>query len=337
MNYLSWKPSIPFEVMIVISIILIVIVIINKKNVVNRILIIIVLFIFIQRPVIILKGVGDNSKYDIIFVVDKTVSMNAVDVLDDTRLNAAKNSMYKITDSFENAYFTIVTYDMYSEILYPLTREMDIIEGLIKGMDVVNPNYIYNQFLDMSLKTPYKELKRILEFEKRDKNVKRLLFFISDGEVNSKGAEESDFSGKVSRNGNKTLADLIDDGGALDFSDYKSLSKLIDDGAVLGYGTETGGKMLMKGQNYSYVDKDGYLLDGDDVAISKYNEQNLKSLADNIDLEYIHVDDESKIDNVIARIKSKFDQENFIDLYYYFALILLILSVIELYHSRRVA
>ena len=321
MSNISFKPCISLGIAIVIGIIMIIIIILNKKNIINRILIIVVLFVFMQRPII--KNVvydTNSSMYDIMFVIDRTTSMNAVDINNDTRLNAAKKSIFTIIDSFKNAYFTILTYDMYPEILYPLTREMDIIEGLINGMDVVNPNYVTTI---VSLNAPYKELKKYLETEKRDKNVKRLVFFISDGEINSSDAK------------------------ALDFSNYKSLANLIDDGAVLGYGTELGGKMLIKQKindtnNNKYVDENGYLLDGDNVAISKYNEKNLKSLANNIGLEYVHVDNATKIKYVIERMViermgDRSETEKYTDLYYYLAFILLILFMIELYHSRRVA
>ena len=222
MNNLIWNPFIPLELMIVISVAMIVATILNKKNIINRILIIIVMFIITQRP-ILTSDLGFNTNmFDIMFVIDRTPSMNAVDVFDDTRLEAAKKSILEIRNKFSDAYFSIITYDAYSEMLYPLTRELDIIDNLINKMDIANPTFIADKYLYSSLNIPYFDIKQYLLTEKRDKNVKRLLFFISDGEIN--------YNEKY----------------AFDFSEYKSIANLIDDGAVLGYGTEDGSKIIIK-------------------------------------------------------------------------------------------
>ena len=325
MKELIFKPFIPQTIMLVLCLIMLIVVLINRKSVINRILIIVILYIISQRPMLLTKSkdstVFDSSMFDITFVIDRTISMNAIDVNNDTRLNAAKKDCYKIIKSFKDAYFNILVFDKNPEILYPLTKELDIIDALINDMDVVNPNYINNQ---VSLNVPYEELKNYLETPKRNDEAKKIVFFISDGEINS--------------------SDTID----LDFSQYRSIAHLIDNGAVLGYGTENGAKMLIKQQilqrnsNIVYVDKNGYLLDGTQTAISKYNGNNLKKLADNMKIQYLHVDNQSVIDNLINNLVDEYkpsDNEKELekDLYYYFSYVLLFLLYVELFNYKRSA
>ena len=95
--------------MIFASIIMIVVVILNRKNIINRLLIIILLFIITQRPALTKDLSYDTKMFDILFVIDRSTSMNAVDINNDTRLNAVKKSINAIKDKFNEAYFTIIS------------------------------------------------------------------------------------------------------------------------------------------------------------------------------------------------------------------------------------
>ena len=258
---------------------------------------------------------GEN--YDVTFVVDRTISMNAIDMNGDTRLNAAKKDCNRIIDYFKDAYFTILIYDEFPDSVYPLTKETDIIKNIFADMDVVSPNYITNS---PSLNVPKDELKNLLTSTKRHENLKQIVFFISDGEIKS------------------------DDSKDLDFSQYKEIADLIDGGAVLGYGTEKGEKIAIKqklwlitAQESDYIDKNGYLKGSDGLAIAKYNENNLQNLASNIGLDYVHVTDssllKSELEKIVKDINAK-EKIQYKDLDYYFSWLLLLLIFYELLYNR---
>ena len=323
MNNLIFKPCVSLEIMIVLSLVMLFIVMLSKKNIINRILIIILVFIISQRPMLEFPIDDDitidGENYDVTFVVDRTISMNAIDMNGDTRLNAAKKDCNRIIDYFKDAYFTILIYDKYPDSVYPLTKETDIIKNIFADMDVASPNYITNS---PSLNVPKDELKNLLTSTKRHENVKQIVFFISDGEIKSNDSKD------------------------LDFSQYKEIADLIDGGAVLGYGTEEGEKIIIKqklwlttAQESDYIDKNGYLKGSNGLAIAKYDENNLKNLASNIGLDYVHVTDSSLLESELDKIAkngsaNKNNQVVTKDLIYYFSWILLLLLFYELFYNR---
>lgn len=118
----------------------------------------------------------------------------------------------------------------------------------------------------------------------------------------------------------------------------------------MGYGTQTGGKMidsLFKDTEYeygssyylSYYDENYNKITG----ISKIDEQNLKRLSSDIGIDYIKMDNTSNIQKKVKEIQSimkntKGNEQKvnmYQDIYYYFAIILAIVLIIEFIIKRR--
>ena len=311
MNFdnLIFMPFVDKDAMIIFSVIMLIIVLINRKHIINRILMIILLFIISQRPIILQENEQesqyDSKLLDIIFVVDRTVSMNAIDVDNNTRLEAIKNDCNKIIETFPDSYYLLMLFDTFPNIEYPLVNEIDILKEMINNIDIVRPNNVNGV---ATLKAPYEELKNVLKTPKRDENVKRIVFFMSDGEVNSSKTEDKDFSC------------------------YKDLSSMIDSGIVIGYGTASGAKIKVK---------DTFLNNGN--AISKIDENNLKNVASNLKIDYIHRINSNDIEKKLEDIKKIIENDNTDDkinikgeLYSYFTGALLVLLLLELLYYRRV-
>ena len=111
---------------------------------------------------------------------------------------------------------------------------------------------------------------------------------------------------------------------------FKSAAKYVDGGAVLGYGTTEGGNMYMKS---SYTGQDELIEDTSSYprkpAVSVIDEDNLKSIADDMDVKYINMNDASNIDTTINKIKRESASESkdgkvsgYADIYYIFAAML---------------
>ena len=319
MRNLFFNPIVPTINMIIYSVVLIIIVIINRKHIWNRLLIIILFFIITQRPMI--KDVNNllYTNLDILFVVDTTVSMNAVDIDESTRLLKVKKDCLAIMDYFRGANFALITFNNYSAVKTPFTSDLVLLNDLIDDMDIIDPNYAVGSSLDM----PYENMKNLLESSKNREDHKQIVFFISDGELTLKNKNNSD-SDK-----------------------YAELRELIDDGAVLGYGSTNGGKIKIEHSidSSKVVDEDGFLLDKtkkiEEAAISKMNEQNLLYLKDKLSLDYYHMTKFSVLEKKLNKIKDNTvkstGDDSYLDedLYYYFSIPLLILLIYELFYYRR--
>ena len=321
---LIFKPIIPLSTMIPFTIILLIVVLINRKHIINRILILLLLLIVSQRPM--LKDQDDVSyvlNFDVMFVIDTTVSMNATDMSNGTRLDAVKRTANYIIEELPGSKFSIITFDNDAFVKYPFTSDIAVIEDVLKSLKTVDPNYA----LGSSLSSPSEYMKMLVESaiqadKNHDEKRQRIVFFMSDGELNN---EE-----RVKTN----------------LAEYNGLSDMIDNGAIIGIGTPEGGKMqVISSVNMNnLVDSKGYLLDNSVnppvVAISKMDENNLKAVATKLELDYFKLDS-NKISEKIEEIKNMKDEDededekNDKDIYYYFTFAALILTLYELFYYRR--
>ena len=320
MKDLIFKPIISLPIMITFTIVMLVIVIINRKHFINRMIILVLLLIISQRPMLKNKaGLTYKLDIDVLFVIDNTASMNAIDVNNDTRLKAVINDCKHVIDKLEGASYAVVTFGNFSQVRMPFTNDAGDIQEIISGIKITDPTYAVGSSLDL----PYEDIKTLLTSSKDKEEHHTVLLFISDGELTT---EEKN---------------------AMNLGKYKDLVDLIDSGAVLGYGDANGGKIRITESlaKKSLVDSEGYLLDKTkspyQAAISKIDENNLKDLASNLSVDYIHMDKTSKINSLLDEIiksatKDKDDTEySNKDLYYYFSMTLLIFLFIELLYYRR--
>ena len=304
-------PIIPIWIMLIICISLIIYIIIKKRDLL-QILIIILLFIINLRIMI----PSNNSKtikndLDILFVIDNTISMNALDYNGSkTRLSGVKEACNYIIDELNGSRFSVITFDNTSRIVTPYTYDANITREAISIMMPINELYAKGSSIDVSLDSIMYSLKN--SKKKNDNN--RIIFFISDGENTSNNSIKS----------------------------FKSISKYISDGAVLGYGTKKGGYM----KDESEYATNEYIMDYTGTnfgkAISKIDEKNLKEIANDMDVDYIHVTNSNDINSKIKQIKNKTkstlesnDKSSYDDIYYIFVIPLLILLFIEFDRFRR--
>ena len=304
-------PIIPIWIMLIICISLIIYIIIKKRDLL-QILIIILLFIINLRIMI----PSNNSKtiknnLDVLFVIDNTISMNALDYNgSNTRLSGVKEACNYIIDELNGSRFSVITFDNTSRIVTPYTYDTNITREAISIMTPINELYAKGSSIDVSLDSIMYSLKN--SKKKNDNN--RIIFFISDGENTSNNSIKS----------------------------FKNVSKYISDGAVLGYGTKKGGYM----KDESEYATNEYIMDYTGTnfgkAISKIDEKNLKEIANDMDVDYIHVTNSNDINSKIKQIKNKTkstlesnDKSSYDDIYYIFVIPLLILLFIEFDRFRR--
>lgn len=286
-------------------------------NYIRQICIVVLLFVINLR---IMVGEADSQTVmtgaDVLFVIDNTISMFAEDYNgNERRMDAVKRDCEYIMEQLPGAYYSVVAFDNLVRTVTPYTNDAIMTKQSFLTLNGQGTLYA----MGSSMNAVLEELPGMLN---GDRDNYQVVFFISDGEITN----------------NETLKTV------------SGISQHVDSGAVLGYGTTEGGPMRM----VSYIgaeDEPEYITYYDDNfdernALSVIDEKNLKSIAENIGIEYVHMTDTSKIDDCLARVKKGIESapkekasdttEGYEDIYYLFVIPLLLLLVFDfLYYKRR--
>lgn len=243
----------------------------------------------------------ETRNLDVLFVVDTTISMWAQDY-DGTkeRMDGVRQDCAYIMQELAGANFGLIRFDNRAQILAPFTQD---VRNVSDAFDTIrSPDRDYALGSDLS--APYAQMQELLLSSDRKEDRRAIVFFLSDGEITN---------------------------GAL-LNSYAPLAGYVDAGAVLGYGTPEGGRMREGGYN-SYV----YDYETDAAAVSKIDETNLRQIAADLGIEYIHMDRSDRVDTVLAYARqiarttvSEAKITTFDDTYFYIAAPLLVLLVITL-------
>ena len=279
--------------------------------------IIIVILIFLINLRIMIPGEVENvGKQErdlyVLFVVDDTISMVAQDYNgSEERLTGVKETVCHIADELEGAKFGMISFHNTASRLAPFTDNTDHIKNVVNSIYPIGEIYAHGSSLNVPHDTMLTELN--MAYQKADGAI--AVFFISDGEITN-------------------------DEKLRDFSDLK---KYINGGAVLGFGTTQGGNMYLK----EYYEDEPKLIEDPTVypyapAVSKIDEYNLNAISKALGIDYIHVTKPSDVDNEIEAVKriaessfAEFDDDRkkivngATDIYYYFAIPLLAMLVLE--------
>ena len=310
---MSIFPIIPIWIMTIISSLLIFIIIKNDKKNIIEILIVILLFIINLRPMIKKENATiEENNLEVLFVIDNTISMNAEDYNgNNKRLDGVKKDCKEIIDTLTGAKYSIISFNNSAKVLMPFSKDATMATETIEIIEPIEELYARGSSLNTPLETIENTLKNSYE---KSKDIKRIVFFISDGEITDDSKLES----------------------------FSSLKKYIDEGAVLGYGTEKGGNMKEKDR---YTEKEEYIYDYtkgyNTKALSKIDESNLKQIANDLGIDYINMNNKNLNNKLskISRLKSNnlatTNKQNYDDIYYIFIPFLLLLLVIKLNGIRR--
>ena len=313
-----FKPIIPVIIMIIICIVLILLIIktSKKESRIIRLLIVGILFIINLRIMIPNGEVEyETTNIDMVFVIDTTVSMKAEDYNgNNTRLSGVRNDIKYIMNKVPGAHYAVISYEgKNDDVKVPYTSDTN---AIMASVNTLKPPY--ELYAHGGIPSNFRDsLGELLESSDKKGDRVRVVFVFTDGEVTQ---EEK-----------------------LEKQDIKDLASLIDGGAVLGYGTKTGGKM--KNKDSKFDEKEEYIKDKEknygEYAISKIDESNLKDIAKDLGIDYVHMEKSSNIDKVlnsVNKIKGLGETEvetYYKDTYYYISPILIILLLIELFLVRR--
>ncbi len=216
------------------------------------------------RPALPPDGAGPQVRggLEVYFAVDTTSSMAAEDWAEGRpRLDGVKADVAAIAEALSGAQFSLVTFDSSTVERVPLTSDAS---ALVSGVDVLTQE-ITDYSRGSSIDAPLTFLEQLLaDAEEARPQQDRVLFYLGDGEQTAAVPPES----------------------------FAPLADLVDGGAVLGYGTEEGGRMLEFDGYADEFSELGYIQDRSQSpsvdAISRIDETNLQTIADDLGLGYLH-------------------------------------------------
>lgn len=306
------KPIIPIWLMVIICIGLLVLKPKKTSAYIRQIIIVLLLFAINLRFMLPTGEVETKViKTDarILFVIDSTISMVAEDYDGNKeRLEGVKSDCQYIIDNLKGASFAAIKFDNSASILSPFTHDTLSVMDNINNITPPSSMNANGSTLSVGLSL----MESTLSITKEDK---MYVFFISDGEMNSNTSIKS----------------------------FESIGKLCDGGAVLGYGTQKGGKMhvpyINGGEKELLYDDSKY---PSEVAISKIDEDNLKQIAKDMGVNYIHMPDRDNLDDVITLINERSEEseetvkeEGYRDIYFWFVIPLAVLLVYEYIRRKQ--
>ncbi len=311
------NPIIPVWLMGIVCVLLLILKRKGAFNYVRQILMVVLLFV-VNLRIMIPDGehTAVKANVDVLFVVDNTISMLAEDYDgDNRRMDAVKKDCEYIMQELSGASFSVVSFSNDVQRLTPYTSDADITMQAFASLNGQKELYARGTSINAALSY----MKETLDTER---DTYQVVFFISDGEITKEG---------------ETL-ELSED-----------IAQYIEHGAVLGYGTEEGGPMKVapymgaEEEYLEYYDYDeGYV-----KGISKIDEDNLKDIAEYMEVEYVHMEKQSAINDVLSDIQNAMKDETVeattdptkgaTDIYYFFLIPFVVLLIFDfVYYKRKV-
>lgn len=212
---------------------------------------------------------------DVFFVVDRTGSMVAEDWSPEAlpRLDGVRHDVPALVDALPGARYSIISWDSTATRQLPLTTDARAVRSWVQTAHQEITAFSSGSLVDRPLVALQSAL--VGAQERRPSHV-RLVFFLSDGEQTAPGAPAS----------------------------YAELAPFVDGGAVLGYGTAEGGPM----RSYDGALEPGpdapYILDGEGEgapqAISVIDEESLRTVAEDLGIEYVHRTGPDEVASLVA-------------------------------------
>lgn len=261
------------------------------------------------------------SNVEMFFVVDRTGSMAAEDYDgDQARLVGVREDLVALTQAMPAARYTIIGFDSQATQQLPMTTDARAVRTWAETLTQEITSYSAGSSIDR----PLDELTRSLtSAQERNPGNVRLVFVFSDGENTNGSASEASGS----------------------FRSFAELAPLVDGGAVLGYGTAEGGNM----RSYDGTSGTGFGTDApyitDDTgnpAVSRIDEDNLRTLAGQLGVPYVHRIEPGPMDDLVADVDvaqitadGRRDVTSYADVYWPFAVLLALLLAWEAWDLTR--
>nr|WP_260842294.1 VWA domain-containing protein [Paenarthrobacter nicotinovorans] len=220
----------------------------------NRCLVVVLLLLAALRPGWAGgQAQASTAELDVFFVVDASTSMGAEDYNGTaTRLSGVQRDVMAIAQELAGAKFSLITFDDKATVRMPLSQDATALQTSMATLQPQNPRYAKGSSVTGAAQL-LKE--RLATAREQHPGRPALVFYAGDGE-NTSAAAPPPMDGTN-----------------------------VAGGAVLGYGTEAGGRMKDPSRNTAAYVKDRSAAQD---AISRIDEQQLRSIADDLNVPYVH-------------------------------------------------
>ncbi|MGB3413873.1 MAG: VWA domain-containing protein [Microbacteriaceae bacterium] len=247
-------------------------------TVIRRGLVVVLLFIVALRP-----GIGESTteavtitrELDIYLVIDTTGSINAEDIGDGlTRLDLIKQDVTKLVEQYPGARYSVITFDSVASQRIPLSTDLG---AVLTAVNVLTPEItVYSRGSTISEAREVLH-ERLQTAAKLYPERSRAVFYFGDGEQTEEGSPES----------------------------FDQLRSYLSGGAVFGYGTAQGGQMYEQHGFYSSDQERKLILErGGQPAVSRIDENNLKAIASQLGVNYLHRTLETEVPQVPIMVQA---------------------------------
>lgn len=220
--------------------------------------------------VCLLLGVGNRQgsterapRLDVIFVVDRTTSMSALDDPSGSRITALRNDLIRLSRYLDAARFGIVTFGKGVDVDLPLTSDRSELEESVRDLQVEAPR----EGTGSSVGRPVAEIGRQLALSTEKDDRLTVVILATDGESTKSGPRTS----------------------------YAGVGEKASAAVVIGYGTASGGVMPIRQVPPDQLpppeeDADPLIPDPrtGKPAKSKLDEGTLEQIADELGGTYVH-------------------------------------------------
>lgn len=273
-----------------------------------RLLMLLVCFVMLLRP-----GIPGGqtqtlaTETDIVIVVDTTASIVAEDWNgDEPRLEGVRADVQSIVDEYPGARFALITFAASAELRLPLTTDTT---ALISSLDILRPE-VTSQSRGSSIGIANRMLEETLSSAAESASDRsRMVFYLGDGEQTLSSDPES----------------------------FQRSAQYTDAGSVLGYGTSGGGPMKITTGGFAGSDSGvgDYIQYQSQPAMSVIDDANLQKIAGDLGVSYQLRTADTAIELPEAPTTTTTYAEsgsvgNVIELYWIFALVLVVLLGVEI-------
>lgn len=275
---------------------------------VPRLLMMLACFMMLLRPGI--PGGATQTlatETDIVIVVDTTASIVAEDWDgDEQRLEGARADVQSIVDEYPGARFALITFAASAELRLPLTTDTT---ALVSSLEILHPE-VTSQSRGSSIGIANRMLEETLASAAESASDRsRMVFYLGDGEQTTSSDPET----------------------------FTRSAQYIDAGSVLGYGTSAGGPMKITSGGFAGSENDAgeYIEYQGQPAMSVIDDANLQTIADELGVGYQLRTADTAIELPEAPTTTTTYAEsgsvgNVIELYWVFALVVVVLLGVEL-------
>lgn len=246
-----------------------------RSAMIRRVLMAVLLVGVALRPVVGSVPIkGAALPVDVVILVDRTNSMGAEDWNgSERRVAGVTADAPELLKVITGARVTVISFDSHARIEMPFVTDSNAVAAILETIGFQASFYGYGS--DIGLAVPL-ALEALTESEQEAPNRTRYLIYMGDGEQTVDTPPTS----------------------------FEALEPLLTGALVLGYGTEAGGPMK------NHRESDYYTTDGKgEPAISRIDEGNLQSIADQLGGEYLHRTQPGPIDFEITFGSAEADDE----------------------------